>query len=457
MNILHYSLGVPPFRRGGMTQYCMDLMVEQIKNGHAVSLLWPGRLKNLSKKTKIERKHKYEIQDSQKCESYELVNPLPIPLMDGISNPKMYFINKEKRVYDVFFKNHQFDVMHVHTFMGLPEELVRAAHEAGIITVFTTHDYFPICPRCNFFHAGKDCIDDHNCVDCVSCNQYGLSLNEMKIFQSVFYKFVKESAIVKKLRAVHNRKMYDVSEQMVEEQIVDSEKERVYFELRKRYIKLLESLDVVHFNSQNTLRVYMKHGYSGENAEIITISNGAIQNHKKIRAINEKIRLGYLGPITTHKGYNLLKKACAAIWNDGICNFEVHIFVEIDVTEPYIICHKPYKYNELSKVMDQFDILVVPSECQETFGFTVLEALSYGIPVIVSDKVGAKSLIIEGRNGFVAEGNAQALKEILQKILEAPQTIREMNKFIVDEFQIKTMSDHAKEMEGLYLAVRRCL
>lgn len=53
MNILHYSLGFPPFRRGGMTQYCLDLMIEQTKVGHQVGLLWPGRLYDLTPKSKV--------------------------------------------------------------------------------------------------------------------------------------------------------------------------------------------------------------------------------------------------------------------------------------------------------------------------------------------------------------------------------------------------------------------
>ena len=46
MNILHYSLGFPPFRRGGMIKYCMDLIGEQIKAGYNVSLIWPGEIYN---------------------------------------------------------------------------------------------------------------------------------------------------------------------------------------------------------------------------------------------------------------------------------------------------------------------------------------------------------------------------------------------------------------------------
>ena len=222
MNILHYSLGFPPFRRGGMTQYCLDLMIEQAKVGHQVGLLWPGRLYDLTPKSKVNQKQKYKLQNDLYCTSYELLNPLPIPLMDGIQNPAMYLVKKEKKVYTEFFQKHTFQVFHIHTFMGLPSELVEAAHEVGVKTVFTTHDYFPICPRCNLFHSGKDCQDDKKCSDCVSCNQYGLSFNKMRLFQSELYKSVKESSVIKMLRARHNRKMYDATEQVIESEIIDA-------------------------------------------------------------------------------------------------------------------------------------------------------------------------------------------------------------------------------------------
>lgn len=450
MNILHYSLGFPPFRRGGMTQYCLDLMVEQVKAGHKVTLLWPSRLHDLSKKSKMERKQNYYLQNDLFCESYELFNPLPIPLMDGIRNPEMYLTEKEKEPYRRFFQNNSFDLLHIHTFMGLPAEVVEVAHEAVVKTVFTTHDYFPICSRCNFFHAGKDCLDDQNCADCVTCNQYGLSFNKMKLFQSELYRSVKENAIVKVLRTKHNRKMYDATAQDVEEKIVDEPRRKNYLVLRKRNIELLEKMNVVHFNSMNTLCVYKERGYSGNNAQVISISNGAIENHKNYRKVHSPLKLGYLGPLTTHKGYNLFKNACDVLWQSGQHDFEAHIFVEIDNPPPYMICHKPYNYSELPNVMDKFDILVTPSECKETFGFTVLEALSYGIPVIVSNKVGAKDLIVEGKNGFIVEGKVQTLENCFQRLVEDPSTINDMNAYIVENFKVKTMMEHAKELEALY-------
>ena len=47
MKILHYSLGFPPYRTGGLTKYCIDLMLTQNEQGFETALLWPGRIRIL--------------------------------------------------------------------------------------------------------------------------------------------------------------------------------------------------------------------------------------------------------------------------------------------------------------------------------------------------------------------------------------------------------------------------
>ena len=55
MRILHYSLGLPPYRSGGLTKYCTDLMVEQAKSNDEIFLLFPGRM-NFIKKDNVKIK-----------------------------------------------------------------------------------------------------------------------------------------------------------------------------------------------------------------------------------------------------------------------------------------------------------------------------------------------------------------------------------------------------------------
>ncbi len=56
------------------------------------------------------------------------------------------------------------------------------------------------------------------------------------------------------------------------------------------------------------------------------------------------------------------------------------------------------------------DLYLMPSKF-DTFGMVVLEAMAAGLPVIVSDRVGAKDLIEEGKNGFILDshGGAEAM------------------------------------------------
>ena len=50
--------------------------------------------------------------------------------------------------------------------------------------------------------------------------------------------------------------------------------------------------------------------------------------------------------------------------------------------------------------------------------------------------------------------DVQALKKKLQEMIEKPHIVDEMNRYIVEEFQVKTMSEHAKEIKSLYKKVK---
>ena len=127
MRILHYSLGFPPARRGGMTAYCMDLMDAQAEKGDEVALLWPGPLKNKNERCAIVVGRQHALRSGKLCDSFSIDNPLPVTLVDGILDPSWQLISKSKTPFERFFDMHPFDVVHVHTLMGLPVELVVAA------------------------------------------------------------------------------------------------------------------------------------------------------------------------------------------------------------------------------------------------------------------------------------------------------------------------------------------
>ena len=101
--------------------------------------------------------------------------------------------------------------------------------------------------------------------------------------------------------------------------------------------------------------------------------------------------------------------------------------------------------------MDNIDILILPSVWYETFGFTVQEALSYGVPVMVSENVGAKDIIENYKTGVIFEANEEDLKEKILYVLEKGKAVlSDMNRNIVDNSHIKTIEEHTTEMLGFY-------
>lgn len=82
--------------------------------------------------------------------------------------------------------------------------------------------------------------------------------------------------------------------------------------------------------------------------------------------------------------------------------------------------------SELGKYYAAADCLLLPSAWGETWGLVINEALQFGIPAIVSDKVGChRDLIIEGQTGYVfPHGDASMLKAAMSKIMGLLQTQR---------------------------------
>lgn len=453
MRIIHYSLGFPPFRTGGMTKYCMDLMAEQVRQGHDVGLLWPGELGSMKSDIAIRSRKKHRIRDGIAVDSYEIRNPLPVPLLNGIADINAYTQTKDVDAFKQFFTDLRVEAFHVHTLMGLPAEALQACCELGIATVFTSHDYFGICAKWGLERGGMPCVDDHNCADCVACNQSALSLGKVRFLQSNLYRMVKDTKIIKQLRARNNKSLY-IDEHAADENatqstasVQDGDAAR-YRKLRRYYVDMLEAFDVLHFNSTNTMTTYGRY-CDVSRGKVASITHVSIRDNKALRNSHRPVRFGYLGPITRHKGFFLLKKACDVLWDSGV-EFKLHIYARIEGAAPYMVMHDPYRYEELPQVMDTFDALVVPSQWYETFGFTVLEALSYGLPVIVTENVGAKDLIRPGENGLIVKPEKNALAESMKTIANHPETLSRMNTWIKENQRIKTIQQHAEEIVALY-------
>ena len=435
MRILHYSLGFPPYRTGGLTKFCMDLSREQIRQGHKVSILWPGEIGIFGHNTRI-RKHK--AVDG--IGNYEVINPTPVPFDEGIKDFSAFVALGDSEVYEKLLLETNPDIVHVHTLMGIHKSFLEVTKNKNIRLIFSAHDFFPICAKVTMFRNGQICKCVETCEECGFCNNTALSLKKIQILQSPLYRNLKDSAYVKKLRKQHRDEYLD---ERKEDNNTSVGKPADYKHLREHYSAMLRMMDKIHYNSSVTKQAYERVLNLPKNV-IVHISHSDIGDHRRIRCYNENLKIRYLGPKAKGKGFNILFEAVKRLVKDGRkVTLDVHFSLEGDYK--FVISHNRFSTAELKEIFDSTDVLVCPSIWYETFGYTVLEALSYGVPVIVSGTVGAKDIIVSGAGIVVEDINAEklydALKNVNSRMLEG------MNKVIIERQNIMTINKMAQEIE----------
>lgn len=446
MKILHYFLGFPPYRTGGLTKYAFDLMRAQVEDGHTIIALWPGRMRIFNQSTIIKRR-----RDISGIKNYELINPLPVSLDEGITEFDAYMKQCDSTIYEVFLKTVKPNVVHIHTLMGIHKEFIDVTQKLNIRTVFTTHDYYGICPKVTLYRYGKACEEDHECIDCIRCNCSALSLKKILIMQSPLYRVLKNSHLVRKLRKRHRGDFF-ANEEMAETSMSHDEIEELaksYRRLRTYYVNMLEKIDMIHFNSSLTKEIYGRY-MTPKDSVVVTITHSNISDNRVNRNIDfckkiEKLRITFLAPAKPFKGFGVLKQALDELWEGGKRDFELKLFGSVQNPSPYMVIEeKGFNQGDLPRIFADTDVLVAPSIWYETFGFTVLEAISYGVPVIVSNHVGAKDII--GNAGIIIEaGNVETLKNVIRE-----KSFECISEDAIDNVKIKRWTEFLEENYNLY-------
>ena len=389
MRILHVTLGNPEISQGGLNRYCKEVVEAQKKLGHEVFIIYPSS-RVLTKRLQIKK-----TTDTH----FKILNALPVPLTYGIDNP-MRYVKKcsDFLYYRQWLEELSFDVIHVHSIQGVHFEFFAAAKELGVKLIFTTHDYYPFCPKCVLYDVNGNLCEGFDATKCALCNQ-GCGLSEKKQFlmQSELYQKVKNISIVRKIRA-------SLSEDLKRKQnATNSDNKKVatssidsFAELNKYYRDILNCFDVIHCNSKLSSEKY-KAVVEPEKCKIVPITHEGLYRKTHVRKEKDVFKIGYLGGPSIHNGYQIFEQALDLLEKKHILNWRA-LFYGGDFNKTLNRESRRQYYGyfsaaEAEVVWDNIDILVAPSQWYETFGFIILEALCRGIPVIASELYGSGYLL----------------------------------------------------------------
>ena len=156
------------------------------------------------------------------------------------------------------------------------------------------------------------------------------------------------------------------------------------------------------------------------------------------------LRLTYLGQQSEAKGFFLLQGALDELWEIKK-SFCLNLYFTPKKRSAYMKIHTGYSYTELERIFDQTDLLVAPSIWKETFGYVVLEALSYGVPVLISNHVGARDILARGAGIVIDEISKDALYHSLKEM--SSECLDVMNKVILEKQEILTLRSMSRLIE----------
>ena len=234
-----------------------------------------------------------------------------------------------------------------------------------------------------------------------------------------------------------------------------------YYKTRKRRIACTRLLNGIAAPlvtpSHRTAEIYGESGVSI--GRVVTqplgINTANLQSHPVVARKNVPIRFGYLGSLSSAKGVDVLIRAFRNLSNLGA---SLHIygsghseFVETLQTLSIGASVKFYgKYNhgDLTRILSNVDVVVMPSIWEETYGLVAQEALAAHKVVIASAIGGFRERFFQGINGFLsAPGDPDALAHTMAFVAEHYDEIRAKLNF---EFFSQDIQVDGGKFETLY-------
>lgn len=423
MNILHLTLGIPEYRSGGLVSYAYSVAMTQRKLGYHVTMLYPGNIQIGKKKSYI--KTKGEIDG---VAIYKIVNPSYVAIPLGIKEPQRVMQSGDRKIYSDFLDSVSPDMVHVHTFMGMHKELFEEIKSRKIPIIYTTHDYYAICPKTARINEKKEVCPAADPYSCAVCNA-GIRNSDLMqyVLQSEWYPRIKKSKILAGLKKKRKNTITETEPKTVQ---VEPGVVELYKKLLDFQKGLFDMVDIVHCNSTLTEQIYAPYLHGKQHFVLNITTTGIVDKRAENRTMPYKengiLNIGYIGIRDHHKGSWILRDAGKILYDIGL-KFKISLYGdEFNLAEedhPFCEDCGMFAHDRISKIMGTLDMLVVPAYWYETFGFSAIEAIVNGVPVLVSSHTGAKDLLDHVTAPHVFEPNAVELAQLLREYIENPKLL----------------------------------
>lgn len=314
-----------------------------------------------------------------------------------------------------------------------------AASERHVATIVTLTDFWFLCPRITMLQSNGALstlpIDPVSCVRCLAEEKKRYRYLG-QLFPSLSDKFWKSQS-----------------------RLLERIEDRLAFNLF-----VLETVDRIISPSEFLRGMYIKAGISPEKIEFSRQGRDfpGLTVDRVAKTASTELRIGYLGQIAPHKGLHTLIESLRNI-DDLSLNLKIYgdlskfpsyvdHLEQLAKEDKRIMFQGVYNTEEqLTEILRNIDIVVVPSLWYENSPNTILEAFAHSTPVIAADIGGMSELVEEGINGLLFRvGDSEHLAEKIQVLLDNPQLKVNLQGGIKP---VKDVSEEMDDLEAIYRSI----
>jgi len=198
---------------------------------------------------------------------------------------------------------------------------------------------------------------------------------------------------------------------------------------------LFNSIDIF-FCTPPVAKLYQEAGFQKEKFKIIPdfIDIEALQNEKNFhQKNNDQFNILYAGRLDFDKGVDILIKAFSLIGDKGSRLHVVGDGPEKEKLEGLarnlgldnsVVFHSWVKREDLFHFYSQSDLFIHPARWPEPFGLAVIEAMSFGLPVIAADSL---QWLVDDSGIVFKTGNEKDLAGKISLLIKDSNKLEEMS------------------------------
>jgi len=194
------------------------------------------------------------------------------------------------------------------------------------------------------------------------------------------------------------------------------------------------------------------------------IDTSKLNDHQK-KVPSEQVRIGYIGTFFEHKGVDLLVRAFLSLPDNLACQAQLKLYGDVNQFPQYVgllkklVAESPargesvsflgtFPNDQLGSVLEEIDVLVVPSRWYENTPLVMQSALATLTPLIVTDLGGMSELVKHGENGLLFKLNDY--QSLLQQLTAVLQDRSLLPKFAGNIKPERTVAQMVDDIESVY-------